>query len=85
MKTGLKSVVSRVVRWIRETWAELDYAQHRMIELQLVVLCQVQDFGVTRRPRRKSFFPITTPFHGIRSIGFWGRFREPHKALLTVG
>jgi hypothetical protein len=35
MKTGLKSVVSRVVRWIRETWAELDYAQHRMIELQL--------------------------------------------------
>jgi hypothetical protein len=35
MKTGLKSGVSRVVRWIRETWAELDYAQHRMIELQL--------------------------------------------------
>jgi transposase len=37
------------------------------------VLCRVEDFGVTRRPRRKSFFPITH-FHGIRSIGFWGRF-----------
>ena len=35
MKTGLKSAVTRVIRWIRETWAELDYAQHRMIELQL--------------------------------------------------
>ncbi len=35
MKTGLKSGVRRVVSWIRETWAELDYAQRRMIELQL--------------------------------------------------
>jgi hypothetical protein len=55
-----------------------DYVAH------LIVLCQVQDFGVTRRPRRKSFFPITTPFHGIRSIGFLGPISGPHKALLIA-
>jgi hypothetical protein len=24
-----------VIKWIRETWAQIDYAQRRMIELQL--------------------------------------------------
>jgi hypothetical protein len=27
--------VSRIIAWLRNTWAELDYAQRRMIELNM--------------------------------------------------
>ena len=35
MRTTTKPRVSRIIAWLRDTWAELDYAQRRMIELNL--------------------------------------------------
>ena len=35
MPTTTKPRVSRIIAWLRETWAELDYAQRRMIELNM--------------------------------------------------
>jgi hypothetical protein len=29
--------VSRIIAWLRDTWAELDYAQRRMFELNLAI------------------------------------------------
>lgn len=36
MRTKTKPRVRRIVAWLRDTWAELDYAQRRMIELRMV-------------------------------------------------
>jgi hypothetical protein len=35
MKTKAKPWTSRVTRWLCETWAEMDYLQHRLVELQM--------------------------------------------------
>ena len=35
LRTSLSAGAARLVRWLRDTWAEVDYAQRRMIELQL--------------------------------------------------
>jgi hypothetical protein len=35
MRTTTKSRVSRIIGWLRDTWAEFDYAQRRMIELNM--------------------------------------------------
>jgi hypothetical protein len=35
MKTKAKPWTSGVMRWLCETWAELDYLQRRLIELQM--------------------------------------------------
>ena len=35
MRTTTKPRVSRIIAWLRDTWAELDYAQRRMIELNM--------------------------------------------------
>ena len=35
MRTKTKPRVSRIIAWLRDTWAELDYAQRRMIELNM--------------------------------------------------
>lgn len=35
MRTATKAYVRRIITWLRETWAEMDYAQRRMIELQM--------------------------------------------------
>lgn len=37
MPTTTKPRVSRIIAWLRDTWAELDYAQRRMIELNLAI------------------------------------------------
>ena len=37
MRTTTKRRASRIIAWLRDTWAELDYAQRRMIELNLAV------------------------------------------------
>ena len=37
MRTTTKPRVSRIIAWLRDTWAELDYAQRRMIELNLAI------------------------------------------------
>ena len=37
MPTTTKPRVSRIISWLRDTWAELDYAQRRMIELNLAI------------------------------------------------
>ena len=34
-KTGARA--RRIISWLRETWAEMEYAQRRMIELNMVV------------------------------------------------
>ena len=36
MRTKTKRRVRRIIAWLRDTWAELDYAQRRMIELRMV-------------------------------------------------
>ena len=36
MRTTSKPRVGRIIAWLRDTWAELDYAQRRMIELNTV-------------------------------------------------
>ena len=35
MRTTTKPRVGRIVSWLRDTWAEFDYAQRRMIELNM--------------------------------------------------
>ena len=35
MRTTTKPRVSRIIGWLRDTWAEFDYAQRRMIELNM--------------------------------------------------
>jgi hypothetical protein len=35
MQTTTKPRVRRIIAWLRDTWAEFDYAQRRMIELNL--------------------------------------------------
>lgn len=35
MKTKAGPWTSRAIRWLRETWAEMDYLQRRLIELQM--------------------------------------------------
>ncbi|HEY1521261.1 MAG TPA: hypothetical protein VGF91_32870 [Solirubrobacteraceae bacterium] len=35
MKPKAKPWTSGVIRWLLETWAELDYLQRRLIELQM--------------------------------------------------
>ena len=37
MRTTTKPRVSRIIAWLRDTWAELDYAQRRMIELNMAI------------------------------------------------
>ena len=37
MRTKTKRRVRRIIAWLRDTWAELDYAQRRMIELRMVI------------------------------------------------
>jgi hypothetical protein len=37
MRTRVTSRASRIIRWLRETWDEMDYAQRRLIELRLGV------------------------------------------------
>lgn len=37
MPTTTKPRVSRIIAWLRDTWAELDYAQRRMIELNMAI------------------------------------------------
>ncbi|MGH2887638.1 MAG: hypothetical protein ACRDPA_33890 [Solirubrobacteraceae bacterium] len=37
MPTTTKPRVSRVIAWLRDTWAEVDYAQRRMIELNMAI------------------------------------------------
>ena len=37
MPTTTKPRVSRIIGWLRDTWAEVDYAQRRMIELNLAI------------------------------------------------
>jgi hypothetical protein len=34
MRTRVTSGASRIIRWLRETWDEMDYAQRRLIELR---------------------------------------------------
>jgi len=36
MATTSKPRLRRIIAWLRDTWAELDYAQRRMIELNMV-------------------------------------------------
>jgi hypothetical protein len=35
MKTKARPWASRVIRWLCETWAEMDYAQRRLVALQM--------------------------------------------------
>jgi hypothetical protein len=35
MPTKRNSRTRRIIAWLRETWDEVDYAQRRMIELQM--------------------------------------------------
>lgn len=35
MRTTTKPRVTRIIAWLRDTWAEFDYAQRRMIELNM--------------------------------------------------
>lgn len=37
MRTTTRPRVSRIIAWLRDTWAELDYAQRRMIELNMAI------------------------------------------------
>lgn len=37
MPTTTKPRVSRIIAWLRDTWAELNYAQRRMIELNIAI------------------------------------------------
>jgi hypothetical protein len=37
MRTTTKPRVSRIIAWLRDTWAELDYAQRRMLELSMAI------------------------------------------------
>lgn len=35
MQTNTKDRARRIITWLRETWAEMNYAQRRMTELQM--------------------------------------------------
>jgi hypothetical protein len=35
MPTKRKFQARRIIAWLRDTWDEVDYAQHRLIELQM--------------------------------------------------
>jgi len=35
MRPTTNARVSRIIAWLRNTWAELDYAQRRMVELNM--------------------------------------------------
>jgi hypothetical protein len=37
MPTTTKPRVSRIIAWLRDTWAEIDYAQRRMVELNMAI------------------------------------------------
>jgi hypothetical protein len=40
MQSRTRSRVGRTISWLRETWAEMEYAQRRLIELTVVVPTQ---------------------------------------------
>ena len=37
MRTTTRPRVRRIIAWLRDTWAEVDYAQRRMIELKQAI------------------------------------------------
>lgn len=40
MQSRTKPRVGRIISWLRETWAEMEYAQRRLTELTVVVPTQ---------------------------------------------
>jgi hypothetical protein len=67
MKTKARPWTSRAIGWLRETWAELDYLQRRLIELQM----QAPSYRLPpQRAERKELetmyaLPGREPDHGL--------------------
>ena len=67
MATTTKPRVSRIIAWLRDTWAELDYAQRRMIELNMAT-------APLRMPPRRSSIDELEALYALAS-------REPDDDL----
>ena len=60
MPTTTKPCVSRIIAWLRDTWAEVDYAQRRMIELNMAT-------PPLRMPPRRSSIDELEALYALRS------------------
>ena len=67
MSTRLSAGAARLVRWLRDTWAEVDYAQRRMIELQLGIPPQrvPSESSESEALERVYALPSREPDHGL--------------------
>jgi hypothetical protein len=63
MNPGFKSVV----KWVRETWSEADYAHHRLTELQLGTLPRGTALQCSELERLEATYalPAREPGHGL--------------------
>ena len=59
MRTTTKPCASRIIAWLRDTWAELDYAQRRMIELNMATPALRTPPGRSMPARRRT--RVSTP------------------------
>ena len=60
MATTSKPRLRRIIAWLRDTWAELDYAQRRMIELNMAT-------PPLRMPPRRSSIDELEALYALRS------------------
>lgn len=67
LRTSLSAGAARLVRWLRDTWAEVDYAQRRMIELQLGIppAGLAAESSQCEELERVYALPSREPYHGL--------------------
>jgi hypothetical protein len=67
--TRLRADAARLVRWLRDTWAEVDYAQRRMTELQLGIPPAGPPAESSEREELERVYalPSREPDHGLGS------------------
>ena len=67
MKTKAKPRTRRAMQWLRETWAELDYLQRRLIELEMQApsLRLPPESSEREQLERMYALPARQPDHGV--------------------
>lgn len=67
MSTNARARASRVIGWLRETWAELNYLQRRLTELQMQTpsLRAPPDSSERKQLERMYALPAREPGHGL--------------------
>jgi hypothetical protein len=68
MRTRLSAGAALLVRWLRDGWAEVDYAQRRMIELQLGIPPARLPADSSEREELEMMYalPAHEPDHGLQ-------------------